>query len=223
MVELPEFYVGSVIAVTVADRNAQTPDKTSRFVGICIARGGAGTRASNIERNVLDNQGVEFLYDLYAPTVLKVETLRLEKRLDDELYYLRDAPLEYSTFPFDMDAEMLPDGQPVPINEVRVPLNPAPWVRNWARYADRLMGYTCDYRTLYIAHKKNYETWTSYRSQGWMMQLLKYDLLLHYMETIPLEEQDEIWEEVADELIERDHAMKKVAAQRSFTRPVERK
>jgi len=31
--------------------------------------------------------------------------LRLERRRDDELYYLRDAPLQYSTVPFDMEAE----------------------------------------------------------------------------------------------------------------------
>lgn len=70
-----------------------------RFVGLLTARGGTGTRAWINVRNVVDGQGVEFLFDLYSPTVHKVETLKLERRLDDELHYLRDAPQEYSTVP----------------------------------------------------------------------------------------------------------------------------
>jgi large subunit ribosomal protein L19 len=38
---------------------------------------------------VVEGQGIEFMYQLYNPTLLKIEVLRLEKRLDDELYYLR--------------------------------------------------------------------------------------------------------------------------------------
>ena len=30
----------------------------------------------------------------------------------------RDAPAEYSTVPFDMEAEILPDGSKVPVNEI---------------------------------------------------------------------------------------------------------
>ena len=52
-------------------------------------RGGTGLRAWLILRNVIDGQGVEFMYNIYSPTVVKIEVLRLERRLDDELYYLR--------------------------------------------------------------------------------------------------------------------------------------
>ena len=38
---------------------------------------------------MIDGQGVEFMYNIYSPTVIKIEVLRLERRLDDELYYLR--------------------------------------------------------------------------------------------------------------------------------------
>lgn len=55
-------------------------------------------------------------YQLYDPTLQKIEVLRLEKRLDDELLYLRDAPNEYSTFDENMEAEYLPEGSPVPLN-----------------------------------------------------------------------------------------------------------
>lgn len=59
-------------------------------------------------------------YQLYDPTIQKIEVLRLEKRLDDELLYLRDAPNEYSTFDENMEAEFLPEGSPVPINTTLV-------------------------------------------------------------------------------------------------------
>lgn len=55
-------------------------------------------------------------YQLYDPIIQKIEVLRLEKRLDDELLYLRDAPNEYSTFDENMETEYLPEGTPVPIN-----------------------------------------------------------------------------------------------------------
>lgn len=64
--------------------------------------------------------GVEIMYDMYNPTIQKFEVLRLEKRLDDELLYLRDALPEYSTFPFDLTPENLPEGAEVPINPLQV-------------------------------------------------------------------------------------------------------
>lgn len=63
---------------------------------------------------------MEIRYNLYDPTVQKVEVLRLEKRLDKDLVYLRDAEPEYTTFPFDMEAEYLAEGEPVPVNPVKV-------------------------------------------------------------------------------------------------------
>ena len=66
--------------------------------------------------------GIEIRYDLYNPTIHKVEVLKLEKRLDDELFYLRDAPAEHSTFSFDMDPVPLPLSSTVPVNPLKVPV-----------------------------------------------------------------------------------------------------
>ena len=55
-------------------------------------------------------------YQLYDPTIQKIEVLRLAKRLADELLYLRDALNEYSTFDENMEVEYLPEGVPVPVN-----------------------------------------------------------------------------------------------------------
>ena len=51
---------------------------------------------------------------------MKVDVLKLEKRLDDCLYYLRDAPPECSTIPFDFESVPHPPGAPVPINPIKV-------------------------------------------------------------------------------------------------------
>lgn len=60
------------------------------------------------------------MYDLYNPTIKKIETLKLEKRLDSDLGYLVDALPEYSTFDFHMESQAHPSGTPIPINEVKV-------------------------------------------------------------------------------------------------------
>ena len=57
---------------------------------------------------------------MYSPVLQKIEVLRLEKRLDDELFYLRDAAPEYSTIPFNIDAVSHPPGAEVPINDTKV-------------------------------------------------------------------------------------------------------
>jgi large subunit ribosomal protein L19 len=64
--------------------------------------------------------GVEISYELYNPTITKIEVLKLERRLDDNLAYLRDAPPEYCTFPFDMEPVKLPPGAGVPLNTIQV-------------------------------------------------------------------------------------------------------
>jgi len=48
------------------------------------------------------------------------QVIKLEKRLDEELLYLRDAPPEYSEVPFDIEAIPHPRGAPVPINPIKV-------------------------------------------------------------------------------------------------------
>lgn len=68
----------------------------------------------------LSSSGIEIRYDMYSPMIQKIEVLRLEKRLDEELFYLRDAPAEYSTVPFDMEVVTLPPNAPVPVNSMKV-------------------------------------------------------------------------------------------------------
>lgn len=55
-IEVPEFYVGSVLAVTASDPNSAAEGKLMRFVGVVIDRGGTGLRAWTVVRNVIDGQ-----------------------------------------------------------------------------------------------------------------------------------------------------------------------
>lgn len=58
-ISLSHLIAGSIMAVTMADKHA--PGKESRFVGICIHRGGSGLRANFTLRNVIDGQGEEYM------------------------------------------------------------------------------------------------------------------------------------------------------------------
>ncbi|XP_059157673.1 large ribosomal subunit protein bL19m-like [Physella acuta] len=132
IINIPEFYVGSIMAVTISDPHS--PGKTSRFVGLCIDRGGHGLRAFFVLRNIVDGLGVEIRYLMYNPVVHSIEVLKLEKRLDDMLYYLRDCPPEHSTISFDFSPVPLSRGAQVPVNPIKVKLNPKPWDTRWERF-----------------------------------------------------------------------------------------
>ena len=72
------------------------------------------------ESNYIFPAGVEIMYHMYNPTIQKIEVIRLEKRLDDPLMYLRNAPLEYSTFPQDMEPTLVAKDSAVPVNPLKV-------------------------------------------------------------------------------------------------------
>ncbi|XP_071955526.1 large ribosomal subunit protein bL19m-like [Antedon mediterranea] len=131
VIDIPEFYVGSILAVTTADPYALGKEK--RFAGICINRKGYGLGHTFMLRNVVDGLGVEIIYDMYSPLVRKIEVLKLEKRLDVNLRYLRDALPEYST----IDPDMIPikhvPGHPIPVNNIKVKLKPRPYSKRWER------------------------------------------------------------------------------------------
>ncbi|XP_078048592.1 mitochondrial ribosomal protein L19 isoform X1 [Augochlora pura] len=207
VISIPEFYVGSVLAVTYSDPHAT--GKVNRFVGICIMREGCGLRASFLLRNVVDGEPVEVKYELYDPAVQKIECLRLEKRLDKELYYLRDAPEEYSTFPFNMDAEILPEGTPVPVNEIKIPLKDQKWLEKWER--QELKGVT-DLMP-YLTEKRKRTAQAA--AKPWE----KFDLMKTYRATIPQEEQKQIFSELQTELNQLEVKKNIMKRKRTFSRP----
>lgn len=178
--------MGSILAVTMSDKHSI--GKTTRFVGLCIDRGLSGLRAFFVLRNAIDNYGVEVKYELYDPTIQKIEVLLLEKRLDDKLYYLRDAPLEYSTFDVNMEAKYHPEGEAVPVNPIQVTLRPRPWMQRWER--KQLKGVKQESIDEHITDKMRGQI--KKREEPWH----KWDLMQDYRSTIPEEEQVEIYTEI---------------------------
>lgn len=63
--------------------------------------------------------GVEICYEMYSPRIQKIDVLKLERRLDDNLMYLRDALNQYSTVDPDMTPVPFSLTDEVPFNKVR--------------------------------------------------------------------------------------------------------
>lgn len=165
----------------------------TRFLGICIDRGNSGLRAFFVLRNVIDNQGVEVKYELYDPTIQKIELILLEKRLDEKMYYLRDAPLEYSTFDENMDVKHHPEGEPVPLNPLKVTLRPRPWMQRWERkYFKGIKQESIDEHITDKMRKQVIDN----DIREWDY----WDLMKQYRRTIPEEEQNQIYAEIQPEL-----------------------
>ncbi|XP_068136339.1 large ribosomal subunit protein bL19m-like isoform X2 [Hyperolius riggenbachi] len=136
-IEIPEFYVGSILAVTMSDPH--NGGNLHRFVGLCIQRSGGGLGATFTLRNVIEGQGVEMRYDMYSPRMQEIKVLKLEKRLDDNLMYLRDALPEYSTVDVNMQPVVLYDTE-VPVNPIQVAMKPRPWSKRWEQHKFNIKG-----------------------------------------------------------------------------------
>ncbi|KAM4694655.1 large ribosomal subunit protein bL19m [Discoglossus pictus] len=183
---IPEFYVGSILAVTMSDPYAS--GKTNRFVGICTQRSGRGLGATFVLRNVIEGQGVEMRYDTYSPRIHEIQVIKLEKRLDDNLMYLRDALPEYSTFDVNMKPVIsTPEGE-VPVNELKVKMKPKPWSKRWERPQFKIQGIRFE---LYL-NEKHIES-AKKHEKPWE----EFDLMKEYDTT---EIEKKIWEEVNREL-----------------------
>ncbi|XP_042859403.1 39S ribosomal protein L19, mitochondrial-like [Penaeus japonicus] len=146
--------------------------------------------------------GVEILYEMYSPLLQSVEVLRLEKRLDEELLYLRDALPEYSTFPQDMDVEPVLEGAPVPVNPIKVQLKPRPWHERWER--KNLQGVTD------LGLPERFYKRAKLHEKPWE----KYDLMKEYRATIPEEEQADIFHEIAPHYQQLEAARRRIRRRR---------
>ncbi|XP_075779520.1 large ribosomal subunit protein bL19m [Pelodiscus sinensis] len=184
VLNIPEFYVGSILSVTTADPYAS--DKTSRFVGICIQRGGKGLGATFVLRNVIEGQGVEFCYEIYNPRIQEIKVLKLEKRLDDNLMYLRDALPEYSTFDVNMKPVPYSPNDEIPVNQLKVKMKPKPWSKRWERPYFNIQGIHFELPEEIMEEAQKL-------SQPW----IKFDMLREY-NTSELEKK--IWNEVNEKL-----------------------
>jgi len=185
--KIPEFYVGSIMSVTVADN--LSPTKQTKFVGLCIAKGEPGLRHRFVLRNMIDDQGVEVMYEIYNPMIRDITVLKLEKRLDDELYYLRDALPEYSIVPFDMKPVPRAANEPIPVNETTVRMKPLPWTAKWE--TGEFKGIDESTVGPQLSEPRKHARLSPMRHRMWE----KFDLQLQYRHSITKEETNIIYED----------------------------
>lgn len=86
--EAPEFRVGDTVDVHLklieGDR-----ERVQVFTGTVIARRGRGVRKAFTVRRIVQGEGVERVFPLHSPGILKIEVRRPGKVRRAKLYYLR--------------------------------------------------------------------------------------------------------------------------------------
>nr|CAB3263963.1 39S ribosomal protein L19, mitochondrial-like [Phallusia mammillata] len=170
---IPEFYPGSIVAVTVADKHA--PGKSIRFNGRVLYKDGFGLGCKFALRNVIDGEGIEVVYHLYGPYIQKMEVLHLEKWVDTDLRYLRDADPSYCTIDPDMQPKALPPTSvELELFRERVKLNKSPrWQFQYQKH------WPPPYNADFQSHFLEDELIESERFSA-MESWRKYDICRHY-------------------------------------------
>jgi len=86
--DLPDFRPGDTIRVSVRVREGDK-ERLQAFEGVCIGRRGAGISETFMVRKVSGGVGVERVFPLHSPTVVRVEVVRTGRVRRAKLYYLR--------------------------------------------------------------------------------------------------------------------------------------
>ena len=85
----PEIEIGSTVKVHVKIREGER-ERVQIFEGTVIAIKGSGVAETFTVRRVSYGVGVERVFPIHAPNVVKVERVRLGQVRRAKLYYLRD-------------------------------------------------------------------------------------------------------------------------------------
>ncbi len=87
--EAPKIVIGSTVKVHVKIREGNK-ERIQVFEGIVIARRGSGVSETFTVRRVSYGVGVERVFPVHSPNVVKVELVRYGRVRRSKLYYLRD-------------------------------------------------------------------------------------------------------------------------------------
>lgn len=85
----PQFRVGDTVNMHISIREGDK-QRVQVFNGVVIARKGAGTGETFTVRRIVANEGVERIFLLHSPSIVKVEVVRSGKTRRAKLYFLRD-------------------------------------------------------------------------------------------------------------------------------------
>ncbi len=87
--ELPEIEIGSTVRVHVKIKEG-SKERNQVFEGTVIAKQHGGVNETFTVRRISYGVGVEKVFPVQSPNVIKVETVRRGKVRRAKLYYLRD-------------------------------------------------------------------------------------------------------------------------------------
>jgi len=90
--EIPEFWPGDDISIHYKIKEGEK-ERIQIFTGTCIGRKGSGAQETFTVRKISYGEGVEKVFPLYSPNVVKIEVIKTRKRNRlaprAKMYYLR--------------------------------------------------------------------------------------------------------------------------------------
>jgi large subunit ribosomal protein L19 len=85
---IPPFAPGDTLRVSVKVKEGER-SRIQAFEGVCIARSNRGVNSSFTVRKISYGEGVERIFQLYAPTISEIHVMRRGDVRRAKLYYLR--------------------------------------------------------------------------------------------------------------------------------------
>ena len=86
--EIPHFEIGDTVDVRCSIKEGDK-ERIQIFTGTVISRKGRGINENFTVRRIVDNEGVERIFPLHSPNVVKIQPVRSGKTRRAKLYYLR--------------------------------------------------------------------------------------------------------------------------------------
>lgn len=90
--DIPEIKSGDIVRIHVklAEKTKAGSDKTQAFEGLVIAKKhGKGMEGTFTVRKIAEGVGVERVFPLHCPSIVKIEVLKHSKVRRAKLYYMR--------------------------------------------------------------------------------------------------------------------------------------
>jgi large subunit ribosomal protein L19 len=87
--DLPSFKVGDGVQVSSKIREGDK-ERVQVFAGIVICRKGSGVQETFTVRKITAGQGVERIYPLNSPNIVKIEVDRVSVTMRARMYYMRN-------------------------------------------------------------------------------------------------------------------------------------
>jgi len=90
--EIPDIRPGDIVRVSskLAEKTKRGAERTQVFEGVVIAKKhGKGINATFTVRKISDGIGVERIFPLHSPSIIKIELVKRSKVRRAKLYYIR--------------------------------------------------------------------------------------------------------------------------------------